>query len=222
MTQEPVVAVRGEVIREVEPELARFSVTVSARGKDRAGALARLRERASAVRGMLDGFGDAVERREDGGLHVQPETRRRGETVIAYQGSLTTTVTVGDFSILGEMMLRLADQDQTQVHGPWWALRADSPVYREARRSAVGEAIARAREYADALGARVVRLIEVADSGQPGDQPITFGQPGRMALTEAEPQLVLDPQRQTVRAEIHARFAISEPTVLHTADTQAP
>src|SRR5512139_1521285 len=108
MADAPVVAVRGEAYREVAPELARFTVTATARDKDRESALTRLAERAAAVRVLLDSAEPAIDRRETGELRVWPETRRSGERVVAYHGSVSTTVTVTDFTALGELMLRLA------------------------------------------------------------------------------------------------------------------
>lgn len=120
MVDGPVVAVRGEAFREVPPELARFQVTATARDKDRQATLTRLAERAEGVRALIDSYGAAIERRESGQLQVYPEVKRSGERVVAYHGSVSTTVTVTDFTVLGELMLRLADRDQTQVAGPWW------------------------------------------------------------------------------------------------------
>ena len=94
MVDAPVVAVRGEAYREVAPELARFAVTATARDRDREATLTRLAERAAAVRVLLDSAGPTVDRRESGELRVWPETRRSGERVVAYHGSVTTTVTV--------------------------------------------------------------------------------------------------------------------------------
>ena len=205
MTAAPILAVRGEVSREVEPELATFSVTVSARDTDRGTTLARLTERHDALRAALDEYATAIERRETGAVSVYPESRRAGERVKGYTGSISTRVTMTDFVLLGELMLRLADADQTVVYGPWWGLRPDSPVRREARRAAVGEAITRATEYAEALGARVVRLVELADAGLAAGQPqpmaFTMAAPGGMMGAQGgPPQLNLDPQRQTVHA----------------------
>ncbi|KKK04735.1 SIMPL domain-containing protein [Micromonospora sp. HK10] len=213
MAEAPVVVVRGEAYREVAPELARFTVTATARDRDREATLARLAERAAAVRVLLDGAEPAVVRRETDQLRVWPETKRSSERVVAYHGSVSTTVTVTDFTALGELMLRLADQDQVEVAGPWWSLRPDSPAYREARHAAVADALARAREYAEALGARVTGLLELADTG-PGGQPMVLqavmkGGPGG----EAPPELELDPRSQPVQASVEARFRISEPVL---------
>jgi uncharacterized protein YggE len=222
MNDWPVVAVRGETVREVDPEIATFAVTASARDRDRQETLRRLAGRVDALRALLDGYAGAIESRETSGLYVHPETKRSGEKVTGYAGRVTTTVRVTDFAVLGELMLRLADQELTSVGGPWWELRPDSPVYREARRAAIDEAVARAREYAAALGARVTRLVELTDAGLGGG--VTFVERGMVprgyagSVDGGAPQLDLEPQRQQVRASVEARFLISEPTVL--ADPQ--
>ncbi|GAB3969673.1 hypothetical protein GCM10027615_24240 [Plantactinospora veratri] len=189
-------------------------MTVAARDKNRPAALTRLAERSAAVRALIDGYGDAIERRETGDLWVRPELKGSGEKVTGYAGSATTTVTVTDFEVLGELMLRLADQDQTTVAGPWWALRPGSPVHREARRAAVAEAIARAREYADALGAEVTALLHLSDAGLT-EQPLMMTRAaqtmGYRAAGGGPPELDLDPQVQTVHATVEARFAITPP-----------
>ncbi|MFG2108619.1 SIMPL domain-containing protein [Micromonospora chersina] len=212
MADAPVVAVRGEAYREVAPELARFTVTATGRDRDRETTLTRLAERAAAVRVLLDAAEPVVERRETGQLRVWPETKRSGERVVAYHGSVTTTVTVVDFTALGELMLRLADQEQVEVAGPWWSLRPDSPAYREARHAAIADALARAREYAEALGARVTALLELADTGLAAAPPM-MAKAGFARAGEAAPELELDPQPQPVQAAVEARFTISEPVL---------
>ncbi|PZG14225.1 SIMPL domain-containing protein [Micromonospora craterilacus] len=214
MVDGPVVTVRGEAYREVPPEVARFAVTALARDRDREATLTRLAERAAAVRVLLDSAEPAIDRRETGDLRVRPETRRSGERVVAWHGSVVTAVTVTEFTALGELMLRLADQDQVEVAGPWWSLRPDSPTYREARHAAIADALQRAREYAEALGAQVTDLIELADEGGTG-QPMM----ARMAFDAGgvagggPPELELDPQPQGVHAAVRARFTISQPVL---------
>jgi uncharacterized protein YggE len=216
MADAPLLAVRGEAVREVDPEIGTFSVTVSARDRSREETLRRLTARVEGLRSVLDGYAPAIEKRETSRLYVRPETKRSGEKVSAYSGSVTTTVTVTDFGALGELMLRLADQDQTEVSGPWWGLRPASPVHREARRAAITDAIERGREYAEALGARVTGLVELADTGLstmsagPRMEALAF----RSADAGTGPALDLDPQRQTVQATIEARFSISEPSAV--------
>ncbi|GAA3350442.1 hypothetical protein GCM10020358_76380 [Amorphoplanes nipponensis] len=214
MAEQPMIVVRGEATREVPPELAVFAVTVSARDKDRQTALTRLTERAAELRTHLDDFPEAIERRETSGVQVHPELKRGGERISAYTGSVTTTVTVTDFSVLGELLLRLADREQTSLSGPWWQLRPGSRAGADVRRAAIADALGRAREYADAVGAQVDRLVEIADEnagggGQPMMRMAAFG-----GAPEADLDLEIDPQQQTVSASVLVRVTITEPTAL--------
>jgi uncharacterized protein YggE len=215
MTDTPTVAVRGTVSRQVEPELAQLSITVAARDKDRQATLARLAQRVDALKVVLDRYADEIDSRETSGLYVHPEVKGSREKVTAYAGSVTTTVTFKDFSQLGDAVLTLADQDQVSVTGPYWSLRPDSPAYKEARRAAIDDALDRAHEYAQALGARVLSMVELADAGMAGEpapiQPLGFAM--RSATAMDQPQLDLEPQQQTVYAAVDARFRISEPEI---------
>jgi uncharacterized protein YggE len=206
----PVVTVRGEAFREVPPEVATFSVTASARDKDRDTTLRRLRERAAAVSAVLDGV--TTEKRETGHVQVHPELKRGGERVSAYAGSVTTSVTVTEFESLGELMLRLAELDQTSVAGPWWQLRPGSRAGAEVRKAAITDALAKAHEYAEAVGAEVHGLIEIADDGAGGGvQPMMAR---AAAYDTGTPELDVEPQAQIVSAAVVVRVAISEPPEL--------
>jgi uncharacterized protein len=113
---------------------------------------------------------------------------------------------VADFPALGDMLLQLAALAEVEVSGPWWQLRAGSRAGSEARRDAIADALARARDYADAVGARVERLLEIADEGT-ADGPMMRA----TAMMSGDTGLVLDPQLQTVRASVVVRVAITEP-----------
>lgn len=84
MTQEhatpeaPQVTVRGEGRLEVDPELARIWVTVSARGTDRSAALADLTRRNAQVLDLVKAQGSAVEKLETGSFSISPELTRKG------------------------------------------------------------------------------------------------------------------------------------------------
>ncbi|MGW7620299.1 SIMPL domain-containing protein [Streptomyces antimycoticus] len=216
----PHVAVRGEATLEVDPEIARLTITVSARGADRRTALDDLTRRNNQVLALVKPYGEAVEKLETGAFSVTPEInpKSRHERVRAYHGRVHLTATLTDFTALGELTTRLADLDLTRVDGPWWGLRPDSPAYGRARQRAVREAVQRAREYAGALGSRLVALTELADleAEQGPLQPVAAATRGRSAFggpadRDAVAALDLEPQRQTVYAHVNARFTITPP-----------
>ncbi|MFI2639598.1 SIMPL domain-containing protein [Streptomyces sp. NPDC018610] len=219
----PRIAVRGEAHLEADPEIARIGITVSARGKDRRSALDDLTRRNTAALDLVKSYGQAVERLETGTLSITPELVRhgRGERIRTYHGAVHITAELTDFTALGELTTRLADLELTRVDGPWWQLRSDSPVRRQARQQAVREAVQRAKEYAEALGTTLAALVEIADIGAENPQPLPPGAPGaRMrsmagygapgAAAEAAP-LDLEPERQHVYAQLNARFTMKPP-----------
>ncbi|MEU1225873.1 SIMPL domain-containing protein [Streptomyces sp. NPDC005828] len=214
----PQVTVRGEGRLEVEPELARIGVSVRARGTDRAAVLAALTSRNAEAIALVKSYGEAVAALETGALSVTPEPARhgRGERVRGYQGWVHLSAELTDFTALGELVTHLADLEWTRVDGPWWSLRPDSPAHAESRRQAVRDAVRRAREYAEALGTSLVALLELSDTGLAPGVPAQAGGM-RMAFAaesvEAPAPLDLEPQRQTVTAEVAARFTMAPPAL---------
>ncbi len=213
MADAPVIAVRGEANREVDPEIATVSATVSARSADRQRALELLAERNDALRELVDSFGPAIEQRESVGIWVRPETsgKSSSERIKGYIGYATTKITVRDFAILGDLIMALSSQEMTAVGGLSWELRPDSPAYREARHAALRDAVARARDYAQALGVELVALLELADAGLSSSSEgvgLAFA-----AQRGGGPELNLDPQRQRVYASVEARFTITAPAL---------
>ena len=210
MADQPTIVVRGEAFREVPPELAVLSVTVTARDHDRQAVVDRLLQRSEEVRAVLAGSGDAVERRETSGVQIVPELRRGSERVVAYTGSVTTTVTVTDFEPLGQLLLQLARIEHATVAGPWWQMRPGSRAGADVRRAAIAEALSRAREYAAAVGARIDRLVEIADDGA-GAGPMMMRAAAFDVGAQESAGFELDPQLQTVQAAVTVRVTITEP-----------
>jgi uncharacterized protein YggE len=215
---QPVISVRGEASLEVEPEIATVNVTVQARDRDREKVLRRLADRNRQVTGLIEGYGEAVEKLASGPASVRPELKdkRAGERVAGYLGQASLTVTIRDFTILGELIVSLADGELVTVNGPWWALRPDSPVHREARLAAARDATTRAGEYAEAFGGRLGDLLEAADTGLLTARSDTWAFSGTavrasVRAVSAPLELDLEPARQTVSAQVEARFAMTRP-----------
>jgi uncharacterized protein len=220
---QPVISVRGEASLEVEPEIAIVNVTIQARDRDRRRVLSRLASRNQQVTGLIKSYGEAVENLESGPASVHPDIKDKKvrERVAGYLGRASVQITIRDFTVLGELVTSLSDEDLVTVAGPWWALRPDSRVYRDARLAAAQDAMVRAREYAEAFGGGIAGLIEAADAGlltTLGEQGPRFfnamARGGTAAFAGGQPQAELDfePARQTVTAQVEARFAMTVPT----------
>lgn len=219
MASEPVVSVRGEAVLEADPEVAAVTVTVMAQDKDRGRAVRLLSERSSRVANLIKGYGDSVEDLQSHPVHVDVEFKdgKPRERVAGYDATAGFSLKVSDFTVAGELIARLAGQDMVTVEGPDWLLRPASPVYRQARIAAAQDALQRARDYAQAFGARVTGLVEVADSGmliERREHPVMFARAAARAAAAAEPEdFDLEPARQVVRAQIEARFTITSPAL---------
>ncbi|MFA1550640.1 SIMPL domain-containing protein [Actinomadura chokoriensis] len=217
MSEAPLICVRGEAVLEAEPEIARLSVHVQSQESDRRAALDRLTERNRRCLDLVESYGDAVERVETGGLSIMPvlKYRRREGDVRGYRGTVWIKIAVVDFGVLGELVARLGDLERTYVDGPDWELRRDSEVYGRAARQAAHEAVARARSYAEALGARLTGLVELSDEGlhRTPEAPVALAAayaPGAAEAGEPEP-IDLEPETQIVRATVLARFTATQP-----------
>jgi uncharacterized protein YggE len=223
MPAEPVISVRGEATLEVDPEVAVVWVSVMARDKDRHRAVDLLAKRNGLVTGKIKEFGEAVEKLESGRVSVRPEFSggKPRERVTGYVAQADLTVTVADFAILGELVAGLAGQELVAVTGPEWRLRPGSPVYRAARLAAAGDATQRAREYAEAFGGTITGLVEAADTGllAPEVQPQRFVfSSARAAFATAarpgdSPEFDFEPAKQTVTAQVEARFTMTAPSL---------
>jgi uncharacterized protein len=221
MPNSPILAVRGEVALEVEPEVARIEVSIAARGADRAATLGTLTRRDADVGLILGEFAEIIEKSESSGVRLGPQQFSRAGDAI-FHAVIHHSITVIAFDRLGELMARLADEELTEVGGPWWDLRPCSPVYRQARVAAVSDAVRRARDYAAAVGSDLAGLVELADAhmlsetrGAAEQRPLAGPSPRLphrpRVIASDEPVFDLTPARQQVRAVVEARFTLTEP-----------
>lgn len=218
-----VISVRGEATLLVDPEVADLTVVIIAQARDRREAFERLVKRNDEVLSLVRSYGDSIDRVESTGVSVAPELRKgKDEKIRSYSGAVRVRITVADLAILGELLARIAEFEAATIDGPHWRLRTSSPVYREARGRAVAEAVARARDYAEAIGSRITGLIELADTGLTTTSVVprmarsaggvVFGARAASAPAPAEPPaLDLEPQQQTVYATVEARFHAAQP-----------
>ena len=216
----PLVTVRGEATAEVQPELAQLSVTVTARDRDRDRVLRDLDERARAVDAVLGLHEAAIERIDTDAVRISPQfsSNKPRERVAGYEGMVRRTVLLHDFAPLGDLLVQLSSIELASVVGPWWFLRPDSPVHRDVRVAAVRDAVHRAREYAEALGATLTELVDLADASLliDGSVPVPSPMPAAAQAFRggAAPETFsfdVTPTPQHLRATVEARFRSTPP-----------
>jgi len=220
MPTEPVISVRGEAVLEVDPEIALVWVTVTARDRDRRRAVELLAERTKRATAVVHGHGAAIEKLDSGQVNVRPEFKdgKPRERIAGYVAQASLTVTVADFAVLGDLVTGLADLELVAVNGPNWQLRPASPARRDARLAAVRDAVQRAREYAEAFGGTITGLTEAADTGllaPPPARPVAFAASVARGAPQGgyqAPEFDFEPARQTVSAQIEARFTMTAPS----------
>jgi uncharacterized protein YggE len=212
----PELVVRGEYVSEVDPELVHILTELSARARRRDDVFERLRERSEWQRGVIDRFGSKIEKEETTAQHVHPIVDRESSDMpVGYIGEIRTKITVKDLGCVGDLVSDLSLGDMSEVTAVVWALRPQSPVFRATRIAAVHDAMSRARDYCAAVGSQITGLLSVVEPARPSvAAPAEPTEAPRIVTPGAHQVGALydfRPVKQTVRAEVEARFTIMPP-----------
>jgi uncharacterized protein YggE len=90
---------------------------------------------------------------------------RRVEPTGQVTATVTLRVTVRDLDMLDALSAVLAAHQNLNVHSVTWHVDWDNPVWPQVRAAAIRTAIAKARDYAAALGGTLQQVEHVADAG---------------------------------------------------------
>jgi uncharacterized protein len=205
----PLVTVRGEAQLEGPPDLATIMLTLHASADSPERTRSQLAEGSAKIAQLLQRFEAALERSSTSGVHVFPIFNRRTPgKITGYQGTFSTQIVVADLEALSPLVLALTELPNSQVDGPWWSLRPDNRMYREARLAAIADARGRADDYAAAFGTTVADLVEISDlnsgfgSGARELRAFAMGKAADEAAFEFEPAI------QSVSGQVTVRFSL--------------
>jgi hypothetical protein len=109
------------------------------------------------------------------GYSLQPQRIYRENqppTITGYEARNTVTVTIGDLTKVGPVIDAAAQSGANDIGGVAFTLRKDRPARDEALALATREAMSKAQVIAQALGGRVVRIVEVQEEGTVRPRPI--------------------------------------------------
>jgi len=205
----PLVTVRGEAQLEGPPDLATVTLTLHASADSPERTRAELAGGSAKIAQLLQRFEAALERSSTSGVHVFPVFNRRTPSKITgYQGTFSTQIVVADLEALSPLVLALTELPNSQVDGPWWSLRPDNPMYREARLAAIGDARRRADDYAAAFGTTVADLVEISDlNGALGGGAREL-RAFAMAKGADDAAFEFEPAAQSVSGQVTVRFSL--------------
>jgi uncharacterized protein YggE len=177
--QEPRLSVRAQSAVSVPPDSVLLSGAVRTAGPDKVTALAQAARALTALTNALSALG-AVPLDAD---HVrsaltwsaqsttsEPETgedeatgrwRATGRVV----ATVAVEIVARDFDALAGVESALAAQAAFAVHNTSWRVDNDNPAWTQVRADAIHAAVAKARDYAAALGGRMAGVEHIADAG---------------------------------------------------------
>jgi uncharacterized protein YggE len=156
------------------PDQATINMGVTTQAPTAGAALAQNRTRMTAVISALRAQGIAERDIQTTGLDVQPQyTYSRAPNgqeqgpprITAYQVTNQVTVLVRDLARLGPSVDAVVSSGANQINGISFGLQNADARADEARRQAVENVRRKAELYAQAAGLRVVRLVNLSESG---------------------------------------------------------
>lgn len=176
------------------PDIAYITAGVNEEAKTAVAAMAAQAEAMTSMMNALKSAGVADKDMQTSNISLNPvydyveETdangRRNGKQVLrGYSASNQLTVKVTNLDGLGETLDSLVAAGGNTFSGLNFALEDASNARDEARRKAVADATARAELYAEAVGMRVSRIVNISESGGYEPSPAPMGR--MMAMSES-------------------------------------
>jgi uncharacterized protein YggE len=169
------VMVSGDSIIQAQPDTAILSLAVVTQAKQALDAQQQNATKSEAmIRALKAAAGTGAEVKT-GGYSLQPQrVYKEGQppTITGYEARNTVTVTLGDLTKVGAVIDAAAQAGANDVGGISFTLRQDRPARDKALSEATREAMSKAQVIAQALGGRVLRIVEVQEEGFQRPQPI--------------------------------------------------
>jgi uncharacterized protein len=170
------VLVGGDSIVQAQPDTAIVTVSVVTQGKRAIDAQQENATKSDAVMRALKSAAGAGADVKTSGYSLQPQRiYKEGQppTITGYEARNSVKVTLNDLTKLGAVIDAAGQAGANDVSGISFMLKQDRPARDQALKDATREALSKAQVIAQALGGRVVRIVEVQEEGfQRPPQPL--------------------------------------------------
>jgi len=177
------VMVAGDSIVQAQPDTAILTISVVTQGKRAIDAQQENASKSDAVvRAAKTAAGTGAEIKTSG-YSLQPQRVYRENqppTITGYEARNSVTVTISDLTKVGGVIDATAQAGANDVAGISFTLRQDRAARDQALKEATREAVSKAQVIAQALGGRVVRIVEVQEEGLERPRPMYEANAGLM------------------------------------------
>lgn len=181
------VIVSGDAIVQALPDTAILTISVVTQAKNALEAQQQNAARTDAVVRTLKSAAGAGAEVKTSGYSLQPQRIYRENqppTITGYEARNTVTVIIGDLTKVGPVIDAAAQSGANDIGGVAFTLRKDRPARDEALALATREAMSKAQVIAQALGGRVVRIVEVQEEGTVRPRPMYEAEMARGMLAQ--------------------------------------
>ncbi len=171
------VNVVGDSIVQAQPDTAILTISVVTQARNAFDAQQQNATKTDAVVRALKAAAGSGAEVKTSGYSLQPQRvykENQPPTITGYEARNSVTVTTSELNKVGTIIDAAAQAGSNEVSGIAFTLRQDRPARDRALSEATREAVSKAQVIAQALGGRVVRIVEVQEEGFQQRPPVAY------------------------------------------------
>ena len=179
------VMVAGDSIVQAQPDTAILTISVVTQARNALEAQQQNATKTDAVVRALKAAAGTGAEIKTSGYSLQPQRvykENQPPTISGYEARNSVTVTTSDLNKVGTIIDAAAQAGSNEVSGIAFTLKQDRPARDRALSEATSEALSKAQVIAQALGGRVVRIVEVQEEGFQQRPPVPVYQAEAFAM----------------------------------------
>ena len=183
------VMVVGDSIVQAQPDTGILTIAVVTQNRSAIEAQQENATKTDAVLRALKAAAGAGAEVKTSGYALQPQrVYKEGQppTISGYEARNMVTVTMSDLNKIGNVIDAAAQAGSNDVSGIAFTLRQDRPARDRALGEATREAMSKAQVIAQALGGRVLRIVEVHEDGFQQRPPVPIYQTESFSVASAK------------------------------------
>lgn len=205
------VSVTGDSIVQAQPDTAILTVSVVTQGRNALDAQqANANQSDAVVRALKASAGTGAEVKTSG-YNLQPiRVYKEGQppVITGYEARNSVTVTTSDLNKVGAVIDATAQAGANDIAGISFTLKQDRPARDQALAEATREAVSKAQVIANALGGKLLRIVEVQEEGVQPPRPIYTDQFQMKAMSSAPTPIQVGTLDITSRVQLIAEIEV--------------